>query len=182
MNESVNLLVGILEPLIRDLDEKKSVLNEKKELLENVTRLLAYTKDNIDMVGVYADQNLILDNLSKINTDKDEYKASCYLLKSENESIKNLPQYKKAYNLICDIIEYFKLYKSELIVETQNLEEKCSKKEIEKKYCDILKKDSPYIEDVQEFKNLLNSQIISDQDKIDILKYVINSNNLKYGI
>ena len=66
MNESVNLLVGILEPLIRDLDEKKSILNEKKELLENVTRLLAYTKDNIDMVGVYADQNLILDNLSKI--------------------------------------------------------------------------------------------------------------------
>ena len=103
-------------------------------------------------------------------------------MKSENSSIKSLPQYKKAYNLICDVIEYFKLYKSELTVETQELEKKCDKKEIEKKYCDILKKEVPYIEDVEEFKNLLNSQAIPNKDKIDVLLYVINNNKIKYGI
>ena len=182
MNNSVNLLVGVLEPLVADLEEKKKELAEKKELLENVSRLLAYTKDNFDMLGVYADQDLILDNLEKINTDKDEYKASCYLLKSENDSIKNLPQYKKAYELICDIIEYFKLYKAELIVNTQSLENECHKKDIEKKYCDILKEEAPYVENVDEFEELLNSQTISSEDKIDILLYVINNNNLKYGL
>ncbi len=182
MNNSVNLLVGVLEPLVADLDEERKNLSEKKEVLENVSRLLAYTKDNVDMLGVYADQDIILENLEKMNTDKDEYKASCYLLKSENDSIKNLPQYKKAYELICDIIEYFKLYKAELIVETQELEKRCHEKEIEKKYCDILKEETPYVEDVEEFKNLLNNQSISSEDKIDILLYVINNNNLKYGI
>lgn len=182
MNNSVNLLVGVLEPLIADLDEKKNVLNEKKDILENVSRLLAYTKDNVDMLGAYDDQELIINNLDKLNTDKDEYKASCYLLKSENDNIKNLPQYKKAYNLICDIIEYFKLYKSELNVETQDLEKKCLKKEMEKKYCDILKEDTPYVDDVEEFKNLLKEQAISNSDKINILLYVINNNKIKYGI
>ena len=182
MNNSVNLLVGVLEPLIADLDEKKNILSEKKDILENVSRLLAYTKDNVDMLGTYDDQDLIINNLDKLNTDKDEYKASCYLLKSENDNIKNLPQYKKAYNLICDIIEYFKLYKSELSVETQDLEKNCAKKEMEKKYCDILKEDTPYIDDVEEFKGLLNDQTISNKDKIDILLYVINNNKIKYGI
>lgn len=182
MNNSVNLLVGVLEPLISDLDEKKKLLKEKKELLENVSKLLEYTKNNVDMLGSYDDQNIIIDNLEKINTDKDEYQASCYLLKSENNNIRSLPQYKKAYNLICDIVEYFKLYKSELIVETENLEDKCSKKEIEKKYCDILKEETPYIENVDEFKDLLTNQAIPNKDKIEILIYVINKNKLKYGM
>ena len=182
MNNSVNLLVGVLEPLVSDLEEKKTALKEKKSILDNVSNLLACTKNNADMLGTYSDQNLILDNLANINTDKDEYKASCYLLKSENDSIKNLPQYKKAYGLICDIIEYFKLYKSELMVETEELEKKCSKKELEKKYCDILKQDTPYIDNVEEFKKLLNEQLLSNKDKIEILLYVINSNKLKYGI
>ena len=182
MNNSVNLLIGVLEPLIEDLDEKKSILSEKKEILDNVNRLLDYTMDNIDMIGSYTNQDIILENLEKINTDKDEYKASCYLLKSENSNIRNLPQYKKAYNLICDVIEYFKSYKSELIVETEELEKKCNIKEIEKKYCDILKEDNPYIEDVEEFRNLLDSQSIPNENKIDVLLYVINSNKLKYGI
>ncbi len=182
MNNSVNLLVGVLEPLISDLDEKKNILKEKKDLLDNVSKLLDYTKNNVDLLGSYEDQGLVLDNLSQINTDKDEYQACCYLLKSENSSIKNLPQYKKAYSLICDIIEYFKLYKSELIVETENLENKCNKKTIEKKYYDILKEERPYIENVEEFRDLLNEQLISENDKIEILIYAINNNILKYGV
>ena len=182
MDNSVNKLIGILEPLIANLEERKEHLSERKEELENVSRLLAYTKDNIDMVGVYADQDLILNNLSKINTDKDEYKASCYLLKSENESIKNLPQYKEAYNLISDLIEFFKLYKAELIVETQDLEKNCQKKEIEKKYYDILKEPTPFIDDVREFRDVLDSHTLSNDDKINILIYAIKNNALKYEV
>ena len=182
MDNSVNKLIGILEPLIADLEERKDHLNERKEELENVSRLLAYTKDNIDMVGVYADQDLILNHLYKINTDKDEYKASCYLLKSENENIKNLPQYKEAYNLISDLIEFFKLYKAELIVETQDLEKNCQTKEIEKKYCDILKEKTPFIDDVHEFRGVLDNHSLSNDEKINILIYAIKNNAIKYGV
>ena len=180
--DSVNRLAEKLEPLIRDLDDDKEFLSNQKEELENVSRLLAYTKDNIDMVGVYADQELIVSNLSKINTDKDEYKASCYLLKSENENIKSLPQYKKAHDLISDIIEYFKLYKAELMVGIKNLEESCAKKEIEKKYYNILKEENPFNKDVDEFRELLDNHSVPNNDKIEILLYTINSNGKKYGI
>ena len=74
------------------------------------------------------------------------------------------------------------MYKAELIVETQDLEKNCHEKEIEKKYCELLKEEKPYVEDVQEFKELLNNQSISKSDKINILLYVINSNKVKYGI
>ena len=181
MDNSVNKLVEILEPLITDLEEEKKHLSNRKEELENVSRLLAYTKDDIDMVGVYADQNLILDNLSKINTDKDEYKASCYLLKSENENIKSLPQYKEAHNLISELIEYFKLYKAELIVETQELDKDCQNKEVEKKYYDLLREHTPYIDDVREFKDVLDNHSLSNEDKINILIYAIKNNAIKQG-
>ena len=129
MDNSVRKLIELLEPLICDIDEEKKYFNEQKRELENVSRMLAYTKDNLDMVGIYADQDLILNSLSKINSSKEEYRASCYLLNSENENVKHLPQYEKAYELISDIIEYFKLYKAELIVEINDIEKKCYEKE-----------------------------------------------------
>ena len=180
MDNSVKKLVGLLEPLIYDLDDEKRHLVERREELENVSRMLAYTKDNLDMVGIYADQNLILDSLPRINSDKEKYKASCYLLKSENEDVKKLPQYEEAYNLISDIIEYFKLYKAELIVETNDLEKTCNEKEIEKKYHNILVDPNPFISDVEEFNEFIDKHEISSEDKINILMYVLENNIKEY--
>ncbi len=179
-DNSIKKLVHILEPLVWDLDDQKKYLSNMKEELENVSRFLAYTKDNLDMVGVYADQDIILNNLEKIYCSKDEYKASCYLLKSEDESVKNLPQYEKAQNLISDIIEFFKLHKAELLVEIQDMKEKCQRKEIEKKYYDILSSSNPYIEDIKEFEDIMNSHGLNNSDKISILIKLINNNVLNY--
>ena len=106
-DNSVQKLVQILETLVLDLDEKKKYLETEKEDLESVSRLLAYTKDNIEMVGIYADQELIINNLEKIGCSKEDYKACCYLLKSEDSNVKGLPQYESSYNLITDIVEFF---------------------------------------------------------------------------
>ncbi len=180
MDNSVRKLTMMLEPLVSDLDDQKRLLEERKEELENVSRLVAYTKDNVDMVSVYADQDLIMDNLFKIYCDKDEYKASCYLLQSEDENVKCLPQYEKAHDLVCDIVEFFKLYKAELGVETQDLKKSCEEKEIEKKYYDIFKSDEPHVEDVNEFKMMLDNHDMSNEDKIEILLYTIKSNLKNY--
>jgi len=181
-DSSVQSLVQILESLILDLDEKKRYLEEEKEDLEKVSRLLAYTKDNIETVGIYADQELITSNLEKIGCSKEEYKACCYLLKSEDANVKNLPQYENSYNLISDIIEFFKLHKADLMVDIQELKEVCKKKELEKKYYDILSKPNPFIEDVDEFTSILNGYDLTSENKINILVSIINSNLLNYGI
>ena len=180
MDNGVRKLIELLEPLIYNIDEDKRYLAERKKELENVSRMLAYTKDNFDMVGIYADQDLILSSLPRICSNKDEYRASCYLLNSENENVKQLPQYEKAYNLISDIIEYFKLYKAELIVETNELEEKCLEKEKDKKYYNIFSNSDPYVLDVDEFNEFIDSVDLSKEDKINILVYVINNNYKQY--
>ena len=104
-DSSVGILISILEPLISDLDDLKKTLSDRKSEMESVSRLIAYTKDNIEMVGIYADQDIILNNLDNLKYSKEDYKASCYLLKTENELVRKLPQYQKAHDLISDIIE-----------------------------------------------------------------------------
>ena len=180
MDNSVRKLIELLEPLVYDIDEDKRYLTERKNELENVSRMLAYTKDNFNMVGIYADQDLILNSLSKINSNKDDYRASCYLLGSENENVKHLPQYEKAYELISDIIEYFKLYKAELIVETGEIEKKCREKEKAKKYYNIFSNTNPYVDDIKEFNTFLDSLDLINEDKINILVYTINNNCNQY--
>ena len=142
--------------------------------------MLAYTKDKIDMVGVYADQDLIINCLEKINSNKDDYDASCYLLKSDDSSVKQLPQYEKAYSLINDIIEYFKLYKAELIVNNNELEKECQDKEIAKKYYDLFLSDSILINDTEEFCQFLDKCQLTDEDRINVLIYTLKNNVQKY--
>ena len=180
MDNSVKKLITMLEPLVFDLEDQKNLLENRKNELENVSRFVAYTKDDVDKVSVYADQNMIINNLSKIYCDKDTYKASCYLLQSEDESVKSLPQYKKAHELVGDIVELFKLYKSELVVETQDIKKICEKKEIEKKYYEIFKNKDPFVEEVFEFKEMLDSHNVSTDDKIALLLYTIKSNLKRY--
>ena len=180
VENSIRKLTELLEPLIYDLDEQKNYLVERKNELENVSRMLAYTKDNLDMVGIYADQDLIINSLYKINSTKEEYKASCYLLNSENEDVKKLPQYEEAHNLISNIVESFKLYKAELIVETQEVEKKCYEKEIEKKYYDIFNNLNPFVDDVAEFNTFLDNHEISNEDKVNLLVYVLKNNVAEY--
>jgi len=182
IDNSVKKFVQILESLVLDLDEQKKILDDYKRELESVSRFLAYTKDNLEMVGIYADQDLVIDAVEKIGYSKEEYKASCYLTKSEDESVKALPQYAKAYELISDIIEFFKLHKAELIVGINELSESCKKKELEKKYYNILSSSEPFIEDVNEFKSILNDYDMTKEDQINILIYIIKNNISSYEI
>ena len=181
-SDSVRKLVAILEPLVTDFEDDKRILQDRKTELENVSRLIAYTKDNIEMVGIYADQDIITNNLENLKVSVEDYKASCYLLKSEDESVKSLPQYTKAYDLISDIIEYFKLHKAELIVEIGELTDICTKKELEKKYYDMLSCPNPLIENTKEFIDFLRNHDIKDEEIVNILYSTIHDNIVNYGL
>ena len=180
MNDDVRRIEEELEPLIFDLDDKLMELRMKKENLERVSRMLAYVNGDVNMVGIYADQDLIMDNLDKISSNKDEYKASCYLLSSEDDSIRSLPQYRDANLYILSLINYFKMYKSELNSEIQELEEICRNKEMDKKYYELLKEDNPFILDIKEYIEFVNKHTMNDNEKINLLKYAIKSNVANY--
>ena len=180
MNEYVKKLTNDLEPLIYDLDDKLMELELKKEKLESVSRMLAYVNGDVNMVGVYADQDLIIDSLEKINSNKDEYRASCYLLRNEDENIKNLPQYREANLYILGLINYFKMFKGELSSEIQELERVCREKEVDKKYYQLLNENTPLIENVTEFADFIEKHLTTDEERINLLKFAINSNLTNY--
>ena len=180
MNECVERLKDTLEPLIEDLHEKLEELSLKKEKLENVSRFLAYVNGDNNLVGVYADQNLVLDSLDKINSNKEEYKASCYLLRSDDTKVKALPQYQKANEYIANLINYFKTSKTELSSEISSLESVCDEKKIEKKYYDLFLASKPMVEDISEFEQFLKKHVTINEDRINLLIYTINSNLVNY--
>ena len=181
-DDSVRHLVAILEPLVEDLDDKKRLLSEKKNEQESISRLIAYTKDNYEMVGIYADQDIIINNLEKLNYSKEDYRTSCYLLKSENDSVKALPQYQEASNLISNVMEYFKKHKQELLSEIQDLSIVCEKKELEKKYYDILSCINPLIENVHEFVDFMKKHELPNEEIIKILYSTIRDNMTNYKL
>ena len=180
MNEYVKRLMEKLEPLIVDLDDKLIQLRGEKEKLERVSRFLAYVNGDVNLVGIYADQNLILENLDKINSTKNEYKASCYLLKNEDNGIKMLPQYKQANDFMLGLINYFKMNKIELSNIIQELDNICKEKSLDKKYFEIFSKENPMVNEIDEFEQFLDKHALTSDEKINLLIYVVNSNVLNY--
>ena len=180
MSDSVERLLKLLEPLIVDLDDKIRELESKKEKLEKVSRFVAYINDDVHRVGVYADQDFILGNLEIINSNREEYKAYCYLLKSDDENIKKLPQYEKATQYITNMINCFKTMKVSLTEEVRNLESDCKRKSVEKKYYDLFSKERFYVSEIDEYKEFLDEHEISVDDKIQLLLLTIKKNVEKY--
>ena len=180
MKDFVKRITIELEPLIADFPEKKRILESKKEELENTSRFLAYVNGDVHLVGIYANQDVIADSFDKVNMTKEEYKANCYLLESDDENVKILPQYKNAYEEIVRIIDYFKEQKSMLNIEINELIDICKRKEIEEKYYQLLSSESPYVENVEEFINFINEHHVSEEDKINLLVYIIDNNNERY--
>ena len=180
VDENIKKLIERLEPLIVDLDDKLNELESEKENFEKVSRFLAYVNGDVNLVGIYADQNLILDTLDKINSTKDEYKASCYLLKNDDAGVKILPQYKKANDFMLSLINYFKMNKIEVSNKIQELDAICKEKSLNKKYYEIFSKENPLVEDVKEFEEFLDKHMTTSDEKIDLLMYTINNNVLNY--
>lgn len=180
MGEFINNLISILEPSVLDLDDKIKELNVKQETLCEINKMLDFVGDDIGRVGKYDNQKLILDYLSDVNSNEIEYKASCYLLSSEDDKVKLLPQYLDASNYIEKIVNLFKKRQEELTSDVSALEITCNNKKIDKKYLDIFRKENPLIEDVEEFSDFLTKKELINKDKIDLIVYTINNNVKNY--
>ena len=180
MDDYVRRLVEALEELVSNLDEKLQELDQKKELFEKVSRFVAYINGDVHLVGRYPDQELVDDYLKKMNYNQEDYKACCYLLKNDDDNVKNLPQYNTAVGYMMDIIEFYKNLKVNLIENIQILGEECQKKRIEKKYYDMFYQDKLYVLDIREYEQFLDEHTTDISDKVNLLLFAIKKNVEKY--
>lgn len=180
MNGFVNKLIDLLEPTINDLDDNLKELSEKQNSLNEINKMLDEVGDDVGKVGTYENQDLILNHLSNLNTNEKEYRACCYLLNSKDKNVCMLPQYIESSNYISRLINYFKKKYEELALDVADLKVVCDTKKINKKYLEIFKEENPVISDTVEFRNFLDNQELSSEDKINLLIYTIKSNINSY--
>ena len=180
MSDSIKRMLEMLEPQIYDLKEKEEELLEKKELFDKVSRFVAYTNGDVHLVGSYSDQDFIFESLKDIDINVDEYKASCYLIRSDEKNIQQLPQYSDSVQHLMNLISHFRNKKAGLTTDISGLEKECQRKKIEENYYNMFANDNVYVSDVNEFEEFLDSHGISDDDKKEILLLVIKKNIEEY--
>ncbi len=176
MNESISKLTELLKPTIIDLDDGLNELSIKKNNLFEIGELIKEVGDDIKKIANYKNQNLIIDNLKNINTTEKEYKASCYLINSNDKNIQSLPQYIESSNYLERLINYFKKEYEELALDVSELEVVCNEKKLNKKYLEIFNLESPFVDDTDEFTEFLKEKELTNNDKINLLIYVIKNN------
>lgn len=186
MNDSLVKLLAYIEPKILDIQDKRKELLDL-ELSYKVLKEIIDLGENSyhDIINFY-DQNFILNCIKTSNdtylNNLDLYKSSKYLLKSNNQDLLELPQYKEAINyiekLFTYLIELYNLTKKKY----EDLKEELEQLEILNKYYLIFSKNNIEINDIDEFLLFLQLVDISLNDKLNVLIQVVKFNVRTYTL
>ena len=104
-------LIEKLSLSITDLEEKKDELEKQHDILDKYNEISDYVGSEAKKLGTSPNQEVIIDELKNIDSNEKEYKAYCYLLESDDDNIKILPQYKNARSYLETLINYLKRYR-----------------------------------------------------------------------
>lgn len=175
----VDEMLSYLEPIIKDIDSAKNILDTLIYENNSILSFLSCVDNDPANIEKFSNQQFIINNLEHVASNEQEYKANLYLVKSNNDSIKNLPQFQNAFNYFNNIINHFNRRADELKIEVVDMERTYEYKTICKKYYNIFRYKKQ-IEDVDEFIEFLRKfDSISLEDKTGLVLYLLNS-NLEY--
>ncbi len=180
MNDSVKKLATRLGNGFSNLEDCEKKLKEQDLRLNEYEKLLNFINCDAKKLNKYEDQSIILDAIDNINSSKKEYEAACYLLDGDDDKIALLPQYRNARVYLESVISYLKTSKDRISDDVKKLKEDFENMTIIKKYFEILSDDKPFVEDIDEFINLLDKEQVVVNEKNDILSYIIISNVSNY--
>lgn len=179
MCDYIKRFLECLEPIIKDLEIKKEELDKIKEELDSTRDLLRYTENDIKKIGKYDNQDFINNNLINVDSEINEYQAMVYLVDSDNPSIQKIPQYQVAVKYLENILDYFNISEKSLNKLFLDLSDEYYYKSLAKKYYDLFQQEELYVLEHDEFVKFFLTLDIEEEDKRNILCYVIK-NNVNY--
>jgi len=179
MCDFIKKFLSNLEIIISDIDYQKEELDKFREQLEDVTNFLEYVDDDIKKIGTHNNQKLIHENLPDLDLDVDKYQAMVYLVETDNLNIQSMPQYVSAVNYMKELVENFKILKTNLIDLIEKNNNDYEYKVTAQKYYEIFKNEVFYVEEPKEFVKFLLTVDLSEEDVKNILSYTIK-NNVEY--
>lgn len=186
MNDSLVKLLAYIEPKILDIQDKRKELLDLESSYKVLKEIIDLGENSYHDIINFYDQNFILNCIKTSNdtylNNLDLYKSSKYLLKSNNQDLLELPQYKEAINyiekLFTYLIELYNLTKKKY----EDLKEKLEQLEILNKYYLIFSKNNIEINDIDEFLLFLQLVDISLNDKLNVLIQVVKFNVRTYTL
>lgn len=186
MNDSLVKLLAYIEPKILDIQDKRKELLDLESSYKVLKEIIDLGENSYHDIINFYDQNFILNCIKTSNdtylNNLDLYKSSKYLLKSNNQDLLELPQYKEAINyiekLFTYLIELYNLTKKKY----EDLKEKLEQLEILNKYYLIFSKNNIEINDIDEFLLFLQLVDIPLSDKLNVLIQVVKFNVRTYTL
>lgn len=186
MNDSLVKLLAYIEPKILDIQDKRKELLDLESSYKVLKEIIDLGENSYHDIINFYDQNFILNCIKTSNdtylNNLDLYKSSKYLLKSNNQDLLELPQYKEAINyiekLFTYLIELYNLTKKKY----ENLKDELEQLEILNKYYLIFSKNNIEINDIDEFLLFLQLVDISLNDKLNVLIQVVKFNVRTYTL
>lgn len=186
MNDSLVKLLAYIEPKILDIQDKRKELLDLESSYKVLKEIIDLGENSYQDIINFYDQNFILNCIKTSNdtylNNLDLYKSSKYLLKSNNQNLLELPQYKEAINyiekLFTYLIELYNLTKKKY----EDLKEELEQLEILNKYYLIFSKNNIEINDIDEFLLFLQLVDIPLSDKLNVLIQVVKFNVRTYTL
>ena len=116
MNDSLARLLEYIEPKISNIPNDRVEVKTLKDVYETIKEIVELGDNSYLNILDFYDQDFIIKTI-KIGPDNikntiDNYESSKYLLKSPNQDLKELPQYKQAILYMETLFKYlYNLYK-----------------------------------------------------------------------
>lgn len=172
-------LLFLMKPVINNIDVVKKDLDSKSAIYNHFCEFMAFVGDDVYKVGQYKDQDFVIEYLSRINSDPDEYNGAKYLLSCSDTSVQYLPQYDVAKEYFNKIILYYNVIKEASSFRVYELKNIYDQKSLTKKYYDLLSSDNYLIDDIDEFISVVGEFNFTRTEIRNIYASVIKS-NVKY--
>lgn len=179
MCEIIDKLLSIMKPFVENIENDLSNLNEKKDYLIEMNDIITNVDNDVfNLLDIDDDKiELYLDN---IESNKNEYLANKYILKSDLDEIKQMPQYIDAKKYLDKFYKSLLNNHEELEKKYEILKQEYENKELINKYYFMFNSENIFVDDVDEVKSVFDILDISLEDRIETLIIILKKNNCSY--
>ena len=174
-------LLEIMKPFVENIEQDLNDLTEKKKELDTINNIISTIGDDSTNI-LKIDDNKIIIYLEKFKSNKLEYDANKYILNALLDEVKNLPQYIDAKKYIDKFGKFLFSYYINVDEEYQLLKKEYDKKEIIKKYYNMIENNNVFVNDLDELQELFLILDLSLEEKNNALIYILKENNKVYGV
>lgn len=179
MCEMIDKLLSVMKPFVENIENDLSNLNEKKDYLNDLDDIITNVDNDVLNILNISDNKIEL-YLDNIESNKNEYLANKYILKSDLDEIKQMPQYIDAKKYLDKFYKSLLNNHEELEKEYEILKQEYENKELINKYYLMFSSRNIFIDDVDEVKSVFDILDISLEDRIETLIIILKKNNCSY--